>query len=222
MGDWDCRRRDAACRVSNGAIKKRQNEARPISTQILMSINAILLWTWVLFGLYWLAAARRTKKSLTREFGLWRILRLAILAVTFSLLLTQWLRIGPLASRFIPDRTAIRLLGIALTAAGLLLCVWARLHLGTHWSDKVVLKVDHKLIQSGPYAHLRHPIYSGVLLGIAGTVLAVGEWRGILALLVMSVNYFVKAVREEKILAARFGADFRAYQQRAGFLAPKW
>ena len=89
------------------------------------------------------------------------------------------------------------------------------------WSDKVALKVDHRLIRSGPYAFLRHPIYSGVLLGVLGSALAIGEWRGVVVLVVMTANYWVKAQREDRILSARFGDSFTDYKRHAGFLLPK-
>ncbi len=188
----------------------------------MANTQTLLSWLWTAFGVYWFGSALWTKKSATREHDAWRLLRLAILAITFILLLTNWLRIGPLGWRFIPDGRTVRPIGFGVTVVGLLLCVWARVHLGANWSDKVVLKVDHQLIQSGPYAYLRHPIYSGVLLGIAGTALAIGELRGILALVLMGTNYFVKARREERILSSRFGEEFNTYRQRAGFLAPKF
>jgi protein-S-isoprenylcysteine O-methyltransferase Ste14 len=189
---------------------------------VSMRVGTILTWMWVAFGVYWLASALTTKKSATHEPGPWRVLRLSILTVTFILLLTNWLWIGPLGWRFVPDNVGIRSVGVAATVAGLVLCVWARMHLGANWSDKVVLKVDHQLVQSGPYAYLRHPIYSGVLLAIAGTATAVGEWRGLLALVLMGTNYFVKARREERILSSRFGEEFDAYRRQAGFLVPKF
>jgi len=189
-----------------------------------MAIGAesILDWMWGAFGVYWLGAAWRTKRAATHEFGGLRVLRLCILGLTFILLLTSWLRIGPLGWRFVPDIETLRWIGLAVTATGLALCVWARLHLGAYWSDKVVLKVNHQLVQSGPYAHLRHPIYSGVLLGIAGTALAVGEWRGMVALAVLGASYSVKAIREERILAAQFGETFAEYKRRSGFLKPRF
>lgn len=165
-------------------------------------------------------SARRTEKSATHEAPAWRVARLAILTTTFVLLLSPWLRIGPLAWRFVPDTTLGRWLGVGLTGSGILLCVWARLHLGRYWSDKIVLKVDHRLVRSGPYAYLRHPIYSGVLLGIAGTALAIREWRGILALLLLGTNYLLKAKREERILAASFGEAFTEYKRETGFFLP--
>src|SRR4029077_17391496 len=121
-----------------------------------------------------------------------------------------------------PETAIGRGAGLALTAAGLLLCIWARRTLGEYWSDKVRLKGDHELIRRGPYAHLRHPIYSGVLLAVTGTALAIGEWRGAVALALLGANYFVKAKREDRILASRFGENFADYKRQARFLLPRW
>ncbi len=177
---------------------------------------------WGGLGVYWLWNARRSGSSVTREASWWRVMRLGILTVTFILLLSPWLRIGWLGWRFVPDTGLAHVLGLALTAAGVLLCVWARVHLGRYWSDKIVLKVEHRLIRSGPYRYLRHPIYSGVLLGIVGTAVAVGEWRGFVALAMMSANYFMKARREERVLAGQFGEEYTEYRKQAGFLTPRW
>jgi len=187
-----------------------------------MNTQVMLNSMWGALGIYWLWNAPRSGSSVTREAAWWRVMRLSILALAFLLLLSPWLRIGVLGRRFVPDTELGRAFGIAITALGILLCVWARVHLGKYWSDKVVLKADHRLIRSGPYRFLRHPIYSGVLLGICGTALAVGEWRGVVALAVMSANYFVKARREERVLAGQFGEEFTEYSRRAGFLVPRW
>ena len=172
-------------------------------------------------GVYWLVNALGTKKTEASEAPASRLLRLVLLCLMFTLLLTDGLRVGWLAWRFIPDSDWIRWIGIAVTGTGLALCVWARRHLGEYWSDKVALKVDHQLIRSGPYSLLRHPIYCGVLLGIAGTAFAIGEWRGLVVLVVMTVNYWIKAAREDRILAVKFGAAFDEHRRRAGFLLPK-
>jgi protein-S-isoprenylcysteine O-methyltransferase Ste14 len=182
----------------------------------------ILRWMWGAMGIYWLIAARATKKTEVSESGWLRVLRLGILSLTFVLLLSPWLRVGWLGRRFVPDTAILGRVGLVLAVAGLALCLWARRVLGEHWSDKVALKVDHQLVRGGPYGHLRHPIYSGVLLAIAGTALAIGEWRGVVALLLLGANYFVKAKREERILTSRFGEDFAEYTRHAGFLLPKW
>lgn len=187
----------------------------------MIATQTILTWMWAGFGVYWFLGAWGTKKIEVNERAAWRLMRWAILAVVFTLLLTARLSYGLLGRRFIPRNQPVEWAGIGLTAAGLLLCAWARHHLGTNWTDKVALKVDHQLIRSGPYARLRHPIYSGVLLGVAGTALAVGEWRGVIALVIMLVNYAVKARREDRILAGRFGDAFLEHKRQAGFLLPK-
>jgi len=184
------------------------------------SLNA-LGYVWAIFGIYWFGTALRTKSAKTREFPVWRFLRLSILAATFLLLFAQWIRIGFLGWRFVPVTPAIFESGFVLALAGITLALWARLHLGRNWSDKFVLKVDHELIRSGPYAYLRHPIYSGVLLGVAGTAIVVGEWRGAIAFCMLLVNYSIKARREEKILSVQFGEAFELHKQEAGFLLPK-
>ena len=181
----------------------------------------VLGWIWAVFGMYWIAAARRRKAEQTSELSLYRLIRILLLVVTFALLFSPRARVGPLSRRFLPPLPIIAYIGFALAVAGMGIAVWARIHLGQYWSDKVVLKVDHQLISSGPYARMRHPIYSGVLLGVAGTALVVGEWRGVVAFFLLLPNYAVKAKREDKILAGAFAEDFADHKRRAGFLLPR-
>jgi protein-S-isoprenylcysteine O-methyltransferase Ste14 len=176
---------------------------------------------WSVLGIYWLYGVLGTKKIAVDENSGLRVVRLSILTFTLVLVLTNWLRTGILARRFVVDRPGVDWFGVVLTGLGVGLAIWARWNLGQNWSDKVVLKVDHELIRSGPYAYLRHPIYSGVLLAIAGTALAIGEWRGVVAFVMMSTNYLVKAWREERVLAGQFGEQFTEYRKRAGFLLPR-
>lgn len=142
--------------------------------------------------------------------------------VVFCLLFTKWTRVGLLGWRFVPVKPFIFETGFVLALAGITLALWARMHLGKNWSDKVILKVDHELIRSGPYSYFRHPIYSGVLLGVLGSALVVGEWRGILAFCILLVNYSIKAKCEDHILAAQFGKAYEEHKQQAGFLLPKF
>jgi protein-S-isoprenylcysteine O-methyltransferase Ste14 len=183
----------------------------------------ILGLIWTVFGVYWLLAATRRKREETRESPVYRALRLAILVVVFTLLFAQWTAaLGSLGSSFLAHRPVLEYIGFVLTLAGLALAMWARIHLGQFWSDKVVLKVDHELIRTGPYAHLRHPIYSGVLLAVLATALVLGEWRGVLAFLILLINYWIKARREDRMLRDRFGESFAEHEKHAGFLLPKF
>src|SRR5438034_496468 len=171
----------------------------PFATQ---SATSMVLLDWVL-------ASRSTCNSQQR------------LSSRDLLLLSPSLPLGPLARPFVPDHSAIRDLGVALAGLGISLMIWARRHLGHYWSDKVEIKANHQLISTGPYARLRHPIYTGMLLGIAGTALAVGEWRGLAAFVLLLTNYVIKASKEERILRQKFGPAFQEYERRTGFLIPR-
>jgi protein-S-isoprenylcysteine O-methyltransferase Ste14 len=84
-----------------------------------------------------------------------------------------------------------------------------------------MLKENHQLIQSGPYARVRHPIYSGLLLALIGTALFVGEWRAAFGVLLVFLAHGWKARREEALLAGQFGASYEEYRKPTGSLLPR-
>ena len=174
---------------------------------------------WAAAALYWASPAKAAQSG---EFKWYRALRLAVLAATFALLFWDATGIGILGKRFLPAALVFGLLGFGLTLIGMAVTIWARAVLGQFWSDRVIVQTDHQLVQTGPYAHMRHPIYSGVLLGVLGTALVLGEWRGLLAFVLLLTNYWIKAKREEAILSSRFSKEFCEHQSRAGFLLPRF
>lgn len=182
----------------------------------------ILGYIWAGFGVYWFATGVKGKATQTHEPHWYRLARLGILALVFVLLFSNRTAVGVLGYRFMPELAAAAYFGFAAALLGLAIAVWARIHLGQYWSDKVVLKVDHQLIRTGPYAHMRHPIYSGVLLAVLGTALVLGQWRGFLAFVILLVNYLIKAKKEDRILANQFGGEFREHESHAGFLLPRF
>jgi protein-S-isoprenylcysteine O-methyltransferase Ste14 len=181
----------------------------------------VLEWMWIAFGVYWLIAARRVKAARTSESDTYRIFRLLVLIITFTLLFAKWMAVGFLGWHFLPQTTLLAYIGFVAAFIGLAIASWARISLGQYWSDKIVLKVDHRLVRSGPYARMRHPIYSGVLLGVSGSALLVDQWRGLLAFLLLLANYAVKAKREDRVLAQAFPVEFSAHKKSAGFLLPR-
>jgi protein-S-isoprenylcysteine O-methyltransferase Ste14 len=92
--------------------------------------------------------------------------------------------------------------------------------LGSNWSGTVTVKQNHELIRSGPYAIVRHPIYSGFLLGLLGTALSVGEARGLIALALAFVGWFVKARVEEQFMVEQFNGDYVRYIRDVKRLIP--
>ena len=111
-------------------------------------------------------------------------------------------------------------IGAAVNLAGLLFTVWARIHLGRNWSGTVTLKQDHELITSGPYAWVRHPIYTGLLLGFVGLAIARGEWRSILAVVIIALAFWRKLRIEESWMLEQFGDAYRSYRRRVAALIP--
>ena len=135
---------------------------------------------WLSWAAYWLAASHNSKATARSESAASRLLHIVLVLLASFLLWIPNLPIAALGGRFLPLAIWPFWFGAALTLAGLLFTVWARVHLGRNWSATITLKEDHSLITSGPYRTVRHPIYSGLLLGFVGSALARGEWRGVL------------------------------------------
>lgn len=177
-------------------------------------------WIWIAVGIVWLIAALASKPTARREATSSRLLHIAIMAAVYALPFCGYLRVGPLAWRFVPDSPIFAWTGLTLTAAGCAFAVWARILLGGNWSSSVTVKQDHQLIRGGPYAIVRHPIYSGLLLGLLGTALALGELRGILALVLALAGWHVKSRKEESFMVAQFGAEYMEYERKVKALIP--
>jgi len=112
--------------------------------------------------------------------------------------------------------------GSILTWMGIGLAIWARYHLAEYWSARITIKEDHQLIRTGPYARLRHPIYSGIILAAIGSAVVIDEWRCVLGVCLVVTGYCIKARKEEVMLTQQFGEAFREHQTHAGFLMPRF
>jgi protein-S-isoprenylcysteine O-methyltransferase Ste14 len=174
---------------------------------------------WILWLGYWIAVARDVKRTHWREPSRTRVLHATPLVLCAALLMApRWL-LPPLTARFAPTGSALPLLGTAMVAGGLGFTLWARRHLGRNWSGWVTVKEDHALIRTGPYRVVRHPIYSGLLLGLAGTALAIGEWRGLLAVAFAVVAFVLKLRIEEARMRETF-PEYEQYRRQVAALIP--
>jgi protein-S-isoprenylcysteine O-methyltransferase Ste14 len=175
---------------------------------------------WVSYSAYWWAMSRNVKETERQEPASSRITRLILIICAFALLWLPRVPLRLLNGRFLPDGVWCFWSGAAITAAGLLFSVWARRHLGKNWSQAVTLKEDHELITTGPYALVRHPIYTGLLLGFIGCAVARGEWRGLLAVALVFVALWRKLRLEEEWMRAQFGVSYEAYSRQVAALVP--
>ena len=182
-----------------------------------MSPFVALMWVWVAWALsWWLAAfwANRTeaKPSLTLELP-YRFVTVAGAAFLF----VPRLRIATLWTAPLPLRWA--LVGVAI--ASFAFCWWARIHLGRLWSSTVTRKSDHRIVDSGPYALVRHPIYTGIILAAAATAGLKGSIGAVVGLVLIILGCWIKARLEERFLSAELGVEaYDAYRRRTGMLFP--
>lgn len=175
------------------------------------------LWTaWIAL---WLAVAFNVKRTRWRE-NRWTALWNRV-PVLLGAALLIWPRLAPavLSRPILPAGPALPVLGAALVLAGLVFALWARRHLGRNWSGDVTVKEGHVLIRSGPYRLVRHPIYSGVVLALAGTALAIGSALGFVATVLILIGFVIKLQVEEARMRETF-PDYADYCRRTARLIP--
>src|SRR5262245_20880945 len=107
-----------------------------------------------------------------------------------------------------------------LVASGFVFAWWARLHLGRLWSGTVTQQEDHRIVDDGPYAIVRHPIYAGLLLSALATAALEGTARAFAGAALMSLGFFLKARLEERFLRDDLGAAYDEYRRRVPMLVP--
>ena len=175
---------------------------------------------WLCWAVYWLVRSRDVKRTARREPLVSRLLHVVPLVLALLLVAAPSFPGRVLSERFLPQAPWPFWIGAVLTAGGLLFAVWARTHIGTNWSGTVTLKQDHELVTTGPYAIVRHPIYTGLLLALAGSAMARGELRGLLAVVIATLALWRKLRLEERWMREQFGEKYDAYRRRVSALIP--
>src|SRR6478609_91476 len=169
---------------------------------------------WLSWALYWWALSRHVKPSVRTESTSSRLSHIVPLMLAVALLWLPRVPVPILGERFVPPAAWPFWVGAALTLAGMLFSVWARVHLGSNWSGIVTVKRDHELVTSGPYAIVRHPIYTGLVLAFVGSAITLGEMRGVLAVVIVVASLWRKLRLEERWMAEQFGDDYERYRDR--------
>ncbi|MFZ0318705.1 MAG: isoprenylcysteine carboxylmethyltransferase family protein [Candidatus Sulfotelmatobacter sp.] len=176
---------------------------------------------WVVIMAYWALAALKTQRTRRKERFVWRYGIVFMEVVGFTLMFDGDADIGVFGHKVFPRIFGVTVAGIILVWAGIALAIWARWHLGQYWSGRITIKEDHKLIRTGPYARLRHPIYSGLDLAVIGSTIAIDHWRCVAGACIIILGFWVKAKREEAMLSGQFGTDFEEHRRHTGFLFPR-
>jgi len=175
---------------------------------------------WIVFLVYWQIKAANTKTTQRLEPIASRILRVVIFLIVIVLLTTTRIPLPWLYLQLWPVGLWPFWLGAAITIAGLMFAVWARVYLGSNWSRSVTIKQGHELITTGPYAMVRHPIYTGILTGFLGMAIAISEVRGFIALALFFLALWIKLRMEEQWMRSQFGETYATYAHQTAALVP--
>ena len=193
-------------------------EAAAVSSPFGIAVALI----WLAWLLYWFVSAFGNKAAARVDgWGPLLVYRVPLVIAYLLLFVNDG---GPylagLWRRFLPWSPGWAWLGLTLLLLGLAFACWARVVLGRNWSATVQLKQGHELVVAGPYRWVRHPIYTGMLLGLFGTALVLGEWRGLLALALVAAAFWFKLRHEEAWMRERFGAAYLDYMRHTKALIP--
>lgn len=184
-----------------------------------MRPGAAIVFLWLAWAVSWAAAALWADRAEKRAgFEAEAPYRIVLMLGTALFFIPAHGYVGRL--RFwIPGLTAAWTC-VALIAAGLIFSWWARLHLGRLWSGTITAKAEHRVVDSGPYGLVRHPIYTGLLLAILATMTAKGTLWGIAGAVLLTIGIYMKARLEEHFLRHELGPAYDEYARRVPMLVP--
>jgi protein-S-isoprenylcysteine O-methyltransferase Ste14 len=175
---------------------------------------------WLAIFIIWAISGLTSKRTVgsasdgRARASLWGVL------LGWLILFNQNFRPGLLGERFIPIGPTPVYLGTALTALGLGFALWARFTIGRNWGSLITVQEGHKVIRTGPYAIVRHPIYSGFMLATFGTALAIGQVGGLVATALIVICWAYKSRLEEGYMIQQFGAEYEDYRHQVKGLIP--
>jgi protein-S-isoprenylcysteine O-methyltransferase Ste14 len=176
--------------------------------------NWFILAFWLVFIACWAVMATGAKKNIDARLW-WRGSELRVGIIALALIALRL----PNARAYASTGMLTGLIGVVLCASGIGLAVWARVHLGRNWGMPMSRKEDPTLVTSGPYAYVRHPIYTGVLIAMLGSAIGVSAvWS--IPLVLLGVYFVYSAWREEKLLIEQFPEQYPTYMKRTKMLVP--
>ncbi|HEX4157187.1 MAG TPA: isoprenylcysteine carboxylmethyltransferase family protein [Rhizomicrobium sp.] len=185
-----------------------------------MSIAVIIAALWIGFIVCWIALAAWSSKAEKRA-GLGSELpyRIVLILGAIVFFIPAHGYRGPLRLWLVTRAEAW--ICVALVALGFAFSAWARVYLGQLWSGSITKKPDHRIVDTGPYGIVRHPIYTGILLAVFATAAAKGTVLGLIGAFLITIGIWMKARLEERWLRQELGAEaYDAYCRKVSMLIP--
>ena len=187
-----------------------------------MSPDNALYALWLLWLVSWHAAMFWTSRVTRRDQSMRRPITLILAILGFAVLL-GFNRVRDtklvLAWQAAPALKWTMVAGVALAFAFMW---WARIHLGRLWSGSIVLREGHRVVDSGPYGLVRHPVYTGLIVAGVCTLVIKGTWIAVAGLAIVIIAFYFKARAEERFLTSEFGSAYDDYRKRVPMLVPFW
>jgi protein-S-isoprenylcysteine O-methyltransferase Ste14 len=187
----------------------------------MQNIDIILILVWAAYFTYWFLSAWKDRSPLKRISGTMPagIMRLMLPVEIGGVLLVTF---APevVTGRFLPGEAPYVIAGTVITLCGLAFAIWARLHLGKSWTGLPAIRKDHCMVRTGPYSTVRNPIYTGILVALAGTAVATGYTAVVLIFLAALCVFIGKIRMEERLLEEEFGEDYVRYKREVKTLVP--
>jgi protein-S-isoprenylcysteine O-methyltransferase len=176
---------------------------------------------WIVILVVWTAGIPRRKPTVYRSTALHQHAASILILVSFVLLFVPFKAQVLLGYTVTPQTPPLVLTGVLLAWIGAVFAIWARVSLGRNWSGgAATIKLDHELLQSGPYRLVRHPIYTGFIAAMVGTALATGRLGPYLAVVWSTAGFLIRIRHEERLMTAQFRDTYAAYQARTRILIP--
>jgi protein-S-isoprenylcysteine O-methyltransferase Ste14 len=187
-----------------------------------MSMNpyAAVKWIWIVFMVVWLLGAFFQKRNARRQTVGSRAMQISIILLVVLPFFFVDRRVGVLYRHLYQNSPAVQYVGVLLLLLGCGFAIWARVTLGRNWSGIVTVKENHTLITRGPYAWVRHPIYTGVLVALLGTAMTLGTILNYLVMAVVACAFLLKIRIEEKFMLETFGEQYTSYRHHVKALIP--
>jgi len=183
----------------------------------------LLFGSWWVFILFWGAMGFRNKRSIHAQPAAERrryTLPLLAGVVMMSGIPRHLGPLGMLTRPLYPRLPAVQWTAAGVALLGLAIALWARVALGRNWSGAVTLKQDHELVTAGPYAAIRHPIYTALILLFAGIAIFIASGGGWIGLVFIIWSCWVKLRQEEALMLGQFPQSYPAYMARTKRLVP--
>jgi protein-S-isoprenylcysteine O-methyltransferase Ste14 len=161
------------------------------------------------------------QQEIKREGRLPSIVRVIRSSVMVGFLVLYALGDPWLRTISLPFHAWLRLTGVIMGILSLMLYAWSRLTLGSAWSSSLRMQEEHQLVDTGPYAVVRHPIYLSMILFMTGITLITASWILIAFLVISFADLMVRIPKEEQMMIEEFGKEYEEYRLRTGKLLPR-